>query len=248
MLSSSTKMASEEYTEIFYSKPSWKRCFLIERLTGGTWTPPTLEFIDASHIRAGFRVLRVRACDAPSRFAVTDGVIRDDNSGALFEIGDGGRYVLEHGGRRVGEADMDECKQVLDRPHDTHIAIRFKAADDWQGAYLLAAVDGGEWPKAPGLPMERKGDWFEIGLKAQRAVFAVSDGGERWHSNMGKNFRVGTPGLFLLEDASVKRVGVAPQDIAAENAREAMAAAPAKMNTVNIDALSAAKGVRAGGN
>lgn len=223
-----------EWIEVFHSKPSMAHCYLLEKLPSGAFTTPSAanELVDASHIRPGFRVFRL-----PARritFALTNGTSRnwEDNHGANYTIDAvAGRYVIEHGIRRVGDADGAECVQAALRTADNHVQIRFRA-DLWGACFCAYQAAGEAWTPAPGAQMRRLNDahgahgakHFEIVVRARALQCAFNDGAQIWDSNLTRNYRIGHPGKYDVTDGKVVYRGPADQDMG--NAVDAPAAAP----------------------
>lgn len=210
----------DKWFEIFHSKPSMKHCYLLEKLPSGEFTDPSPlnELVDASHIREGFRVIRLPA--RRIEFALTNGTARrwEDNNGANYVLDSvPGRYVVEHGIRRVGDTNAAECVQAALRTDDEYIQLEFRA-DLWQSCFCSYQGDGDPWTPAPGVEMtsiektDMQGKFFQIEVKAKKLECAFNDGGDTWDSNMGKNYRVGHPGKFAVADGQVHYVSPAEKD------------------------------------
>ena len=213
----------DSYVEVFYSKPMWKRCYLIERTPYGTWETPheDRQFVDASHIRDAFRVLRMEAPaeGSPLEFAVTDGKNRiDSNHGKGYKISCSGRFILEHGGRRVGDENVMECRQAVRYPKDRFVALTFTNNERWTKASVIVSIDGGAWDDEPGREMMKNGSGFLIQLQGSRLEFAFTDG-VNWDSNESRNYRVGTPGHYKVGGGILERCGRAPADERADQER-----------------------------
>lgn len=217
MASTHTPVAAE-WIEVFHSKPSMARCYLLEKLPSGEFTSPSRQnqLRDASHIRDGFRVYRL-----PSRhieFVLTNGSDRlwEDNHGRNYIIDAPGRYVVEHGIRRVGESNPRESIQMMCRPDDQWIHILFRA-DLWEACLCNYKVDDKEWTTAPGEPMKtvvnphQDGKWFELQVKGNQIEFAFNDGGEIWDSNLRNNYKIGHPGKYIVTGGKV--VYIEPADL-----------------------------------
>lgn len=223
----------DQWIEIFHSKPSMKRCFLLEQLPNGQYTDPSLSnmLVDASYIREGFRVYRTRS--RRLEFVLTNGSNRewqDDNGRNYIIDAIPGRYVVEHGIRRVDDADNTACRQAVLRPNDTHIHLVFRA-DLWEKCFCNFRVDDKEWTPTPGQEMivgtgpsgdttdapEKDGKYFFIVVKGQRLVCAFSDGGENWDSKQGFNYMVGLPGRYHVYGGEVKYVSPAFTDLQKED-------------------------------
>lgn len=198
---------SSTYVEIFHSKPSWSLAY-IQRLLSPTppsWASvsPSDALTDASHIREKFRVHRLDLRSLPGqtlRFTVTNGTLRDwdgppDNPAGWFEISAGGRYVVEHGMRRVGDVG-EECVRLLEHPLDTWVEVAF-VAELWERCFFAFQRDGEDWVPKPGVEMtlvkgagERR---FEVAVRAKGCTFAFNNGKvgdeEVWDSNHGQNVR-----------------------------------------------------------
>lgn len=202
-----------------------RNCFLLEKLADGTFIDPSPknQLRDASHIRPGFRVFRL-----PCRrieFVLTNGTNRnwEDNGGNNYVIDSvPGRYVIEHGIRRVGESDKNECAQILLRPEDRFIQVSFRA-DLWADCYLSYQKDGGAWTEPPGQLMtvsKREGGakWFDISVPALTLACAFNDGGENWDSNLKNNYLMGCPGKYIVSDGTVTYVSPSDKDLERERA------------------------------
>lgn len=212
------------WMEIFHSKPSMQRCHFIERHSNGEWSTPSIDnqLQDAGHIRSGFRVIRRRA--TPVEFALTDGTDRnwDDNDGKYYKLDAmPGRYVVEHGIRRVGEPNVDECRQAVLRRDDKYIHICFRA-DLWERCFANFQADANEWTEAPGEEMTlvpndelngQNGRRFELIIKAKRLVVAFNNGNGVWDANHGDNYRIGLPGKYVFQDGCASYVGPSDLDV-----------------------------------
>lgn len=210
--------APYKWIEIFHSKPSMAHCYLLEKGADGKFTAPSRqnELQDASHIRDGFRVMRLIA--RRIEFVLTNGTNRawEDNGGQNYIVSEPGRYVVEHGIRRVGDANDEECFQSVLRSQDCYIQLQFRA-DLWEQCCCNYQKDGGEWTDPPGVAMELKksdteGRFYELEVQAKRIMCAFNDGGEIWDSNLGKNYRVGCPGKYSVTDGQVKYICAADKD------------------------------------
>lgn len=216
-------------------------CYLLEKLPSGTFASPSIanELVDASHIRAGFRVFRL-----PSRhieFVLTNGTSRnwEDNHGANYVIDAvPGRYVIEHGIRRVGDADPQECIQATLRKDDQYIQVEFRA-DLWEKCFCAYKANEDPWTPAPGVemkPIERhgvEGKYFHLEVKAKSFQCAFNDGGEIWDSNLRQNYKIGNPGKYMVKDSKV--VYVSPADKDKENPVTVPAPAPSVVDSVVSD-------------
>lgn len=208
--------------EIFYSKPSLTRCYLLEKHESGEFSKPSSknELIDASHIRDGFRAFRSRA--KAIEFVLSDGSDRncDNNNGDNYRLsGDPGRYVVEHGIRRVGEANGDECYQAVVRHADKYVHLCFRA-DLWERCFAYFSRDGGDWGSAPGEEMTLVGSVdagaarnFELIVRAKRLEVAFNDGSDVWDANDGNNYRIGLPGKYVLSDGKAVHKGPTDKDL-----------------------------------
>jgi Carbohydrate binding domain (family 25) len=200
-------MAPPQYVEIFHSKPSWQPAYIQRRDASSRtgWAAPRAvdAMSDAAHIREKFRVYRLDLAEVPGgrlAFTVTDGSDRDwdgppENPRGWYEIAEGGRYVVEHGLRRVGDVG-EECERVMRFPGDKFVQVAF-VAELWERCFFAYQPDGGKWVEKPGVEMalaegckERK---FEVTVEAKGCVFALNNGGEGenevWDSNHGQNVR-----------------------------------------------------------
>lgn len=186
-------------------------CYLLEKLPSGDFTRPSPEneLVDASYIRPGFRVLRLPA--RRIEFMLTNGTSRnwENNHGANYTIDAvPGRYVIEHGIRRVGDANAAECTQAALRTHDEYVQVLFRA-DLWGACFCTYKADDDPWTPAPGVEMklvrqgEEEGKVFELVLKAKEVQCAFNDGGEIWDSNLRQNYRIGHPGKYAVRDGKV---------------------------------------------
>lgn len=209
--------------EIFYSKPSLSRCYLLEKLDNDTFSKPTSRniLLDASHIREGFRVFRCRA--KPIEFILSDGTNRncDDNNGVNYKLcGDPGRYVVEHGIRRVGDANNDECYQHVVRHTDKYIHLCFRA-DLWDRCYAYFQRNGGDWGTEPGEEMtlvgsaegEQAARNFELIIRAKRLAVTFTNGNDVWDANGGNNYRIGVPGKYVIGDGKAVYQGPTEKDL-----------------------------------
>lgn len=214
------KPSDTKWMEIFHSKPSMQRCYFLEKFPSGEFSVPCVNNMlrDASHIRSGFRVIRRKATRV--EFVLTDGSSRnwDDNNGANYVIdGVPGRYVVEHGIRRVGEADERECEQATLRYGDRFIQICFRA-DLWKSCYALFQRNGGDWTPSPGIEMTRilrpgqLGRNFELVIEAQILTVAFNNGADIWDSNNGKNYLIGTPGKYIIADGQARYMSPSDKD------------------------------------
>lgn len=204
-----------------------KHCYLLEKLPDGQFTTPSLSnrLVDASHIRDGFRVFRL-----PFRrieFVLTNGTSRnwEDNNGKNYVIDAPGRYVIEHGIRRVDDANPGECYQMVFRPNDAFIQIEFRA-DLWNTCYCSYEKDGQGWTSGSGEKMtsvtkDTPGKYFEIVIEAKRAACAFNDGGEIWDSNLRKNYLIGCPGKYIVADGAVKYISPSDRDLEAASTSNA---------------------------
>eukprot|EP00177_Eucheuma_denticulatum_P006804 GFKZ01012371.1.p1 GENE.GFKZ01012371.1~~GFKZ01012371.1.p1 ORF type:complete len:281 (-),score=33.45 GFKZ01012371.1:275-1117(-) len=214
-----TPTPTVDWIEIFHSKPSMKNMYLQEKLPDGTFTPPTpsSRLVDASHIRPAFRVYRTPA--RPIEFMLTNGTDRnwEDNHGANYHVSTPGRYVVEHGIRRVDDANTLECIQAVLRTADQWIQLEFRA-DLWEKCFCSYQKDGQPWTAAPGVEMtfvekpNVEGKYFQIAIKAQTLHCAFNDGGEIWDSNMRNNYIIGHPGKYDIKDGAVIYVQPADND------------------------------------
>lgn len=210
----------DKWIEIFHSKPSMAHCYLLEKLSSGTFTDPNPanELVDASHIREGFRVIRLPA--RRIEFALTNGSSRawEDNNGNNYVIDSvPGRYVVEHGIRRVGDANPDECIQAAMRKNDEYIQFEFRA-DLWDKCFCSYKADTDPWTPAPGVEMkplvkkDTQGKFFQLEIKAKKFACAFNDGADNWDSNMRNNYRVGHPGKYSVADGRVRYERPADKD------------------------------------
>lgn len=194
-------------------------CYLLEKLPDSSFTKPSAQnqLRDASHIRDGFRVFRLPF--RPIEFVLTNGTDRnwEDNNGHNYTIQQPGRYVVEHGIRRVADADANECFQTLCRPLDKFIQISFRA-DLWRTCYCSYQRDDLEWTKAPGelmkmLSTPSEGRHFEIVVEASRMACAFNDGGENWDSRLNKNYLIGCPGKYQVSAGVVRYISPSDPDL-----------------------------------
>lgn len=189
-----------QWVEIFHSRPSWRRAYLQARVgDGSTWSNPRdAPLVDAGHIRDGFRVYRaVLEPGQTIRFVITNGTARDwdgpPDGADSFTIDHGGRYVVQHGLRHVGEADELECATAVFYPNDKFVTVDF-VAELWENCFCAYSVDGNDWTQPPGQQMQlvstapRK---FSITIPAKTLMFAFNNGGDPavWDSNHDKNVR-----------------------------------------------------------
>lgn len=199
-------MSSPHYVEIFHSKPSWQPAYIVRRdaASESGWATPTASdaLIDASHIREKFRVARIDLRDEKDgvlRFTITNGSERDwdgppDNPTGWYEVSEGGRYVVEHGIRRVGDVS-EECERVMRWKDDRCVQVEF-VAELWERCFFAYQPEGGDWVVKPGVEMalakgggERK---FSVTVEAPKGCqFAFNNGldgeAEVWDSNHGEN-------------------------------------------------------------
>ncbi len=113
-----------QYFEIFHSKPSWGTTYVQRRdassSTGWANPSPADALVDATHIREQFRVYRGDLRDVKGgrlEFVLSNGGPRDwevppDSPEGWFVIEGSGRYVIEHGCRRVGDVDFDSVHEI----------------------------------------------------------------------------------------------------------------------------------------
>lgn len=237
----------EGWIEIFHSKPSMKHCYLLEKLSDGTFSSPARsnELKDADHIREGFRVFRLPARRV--EFVLTNGSNRnwEDNFGANYIVDSPGRYVVEHGIRRVGDANSAECVQATLRTEDQYIQIEFRA-DLWEKCFCCYQANDEPWTPAPGVEMillekDVEGRFFQIELKAERLTCAFNDGGEIWDSNLRKNYKIGHPGKYNMIDGKVVYMEPADRDKANPTAAVSL---PKSVNTP-VNTASTANAIRA---
>lgn len=209
-----------EWIEVFHSKPSMQHCYLLEKLPSASFTSPcpANELRDASHIRPGFRVFRFPA--RRIEFVLTNGTNRnwEDNHGANYTIDAvPGRYVIEHGIRRVADSDPAECIQATLRAQDQFVQVEFRA-DLWDRCFCAYKADDHPWTPSPGLQMNRlqkervQGKYFTIDVKAHTFQCAFNDGGEIWDSNLRQNYKIGHPGKYAVVDGNVVYVSPADKD------------------------------------
>lgn len=227
---------SDKWMEFFYSKPSMAQCYFLEKLPSGEFAKPSEanQLRDASHIRPGFRVMRRHATHV--EFALTNGTDRnwDDNSGLNYVVdGVPGRYVVEHGIRRVSDVDVASCTQDVMRRHDQFVHLRFRA-DLWARCFCNLQGDGTEWTTAPGVEMslmERPnvdGRNFELVVRAQRLAVAFNDGEDVWDGNSGSNYLVGLPGFYdISSDKGVVYLGPSEKDLKENPSGSFASSAPA---------------------
>jgi len=215
-----TSPPRQDWIEIFYSRPSWTKCFIVYKADDAAeFTENGVHTMtDAEHIREGFRVFRIRGVHK-LQVALTNGTARqwDDNSGHYHHIEGPGRYVISGGVRRVDNADAEECERSL-RQTDNWIELLFEATL-WEKCYCSYAKDDSEdWVPAPGEAMQKSPDTGEFSLRipARKLVFAFNNGGEYWDNNGGRNFRVGLPGKYKVQDGAVQSRGVADADVRGE--------------------------------
>lgn len=208
----------EEWIEIFHSKPSMKHCYLLEKLPHGKFSSPARsnELKNADYIREGFRVFRLPA--RRIEFVLTNGSNRnwEDNYGANYIVDSPGRYVVEHGIRRVGDANAAECAQATLRTEDQYIQIEFRA-DLWEKCFCCYQVSDEPWTPAPGVEMRLvekgvEGRYFQIEVKAKSLSCAFNNGGEIWDSNLRKNYKMGHPGKYTMIDGRVVYLEPADKD------------------------------------
>lgn len=196
-----------------------KNCYFLEKLSTGEFTKPSLKtcLVDASHVREGFRVYRLEFRRV--EFMLTNGTDRnwEDNNGQNYVIDSPGRYVIEHGIRRVGEADATECYRTVCRPNDRFVELEFRA-DLWSCCYCSYQSDQKDWTPVPGEKMttvdkDMEGKYYTITVEAQRLAFAFNDGGEIWDSNMAKNYVVGNPGKYVVTDGGAHYQSASKKDL-----------------------------------
>ncbi|KAI0556527.1 alpha-amylase [Gracilaria domingensis] len=211
-------------------------CHLLEKLPDGTFSKPSLDnrLRDASHIRAGFRVFRL-----PFRrveFVLTNGTNRnwEDNNGHNYVIDVPGRYVVEHGIRRVADADANECVQTVFRPNDRFIQLCFRA-DLWDKCFCSFQSDDNEWTKPPGelmtlVPKDQPGRYFEISVEASRMACAFNDGGENWDSRLNNNYLIGCPGKYEVSGGAATYVSPSDKDLKAMPTRKPCRCLPLRVS------------------
>lgn len=214
------ELSTQKWIEVFHSKPYMRDCYMLEKLEDGAFSKPSPQTTlrDASHIRDGFRVFRM-----PFRrieFVLTNGTDRnwEDNNGENYIIDAPGRYVVEHGIRRVDDADHHECYQTVIRLNDCFIQIYFRA-DLWDKCYCSFQIGDGEWTIAPGREMlllskRQPGRYFELVVKAPRLACAFNDGGDNWDSRMKNNYLIGCPGKYNICDGTVNYISPSDEDLA----------------------------------
>jgi hypothetical protein len=223
------------YVEIFQSKPSWRNAYVLVRESETSWSDPRARpLVDASHVRAAFRVHRtaLKPGSPPLRFVVTNGskhardwdAPADAAAGGVYEVHEPGRYVVEGGKiRRVGDADAAECARA--GSDDRWVQVRF-AAELWERCFFAYRADGAdEWVPAPGEQMElitERPRVFEVAVLARSVEFAFNDGGGEaaiWDSNKGRNFMITLPGMYEVTEGEVRCLGRADNDEREERAK-----------------------------
>lgn len=213
-------LTPDKWIEIFHSKPSMEHCYLLEKLSSGSFTDPSPsnELVDAAHIREGFRVIRLPA--RRIEFVLTNGSSRawEDNNGKNYVIDSiPGRYVVEHGIRRVDDANPAECAQAAMRKADKYVQVEFRA-DLWEKCFCSYKADADPWTPAPGVEMkliekkDMQGRFFRIEVEAEKFACAFNDGADNWDSNMRSNYRVGHPGKYSVADGRVHYIEPADKD------------------------------------
>lgn len=217
----SEKPSEVKWMEIFHSKPSLKRCFFLEKLPSSEFAKPCPENMlqDASDVRAGFRVIRRVATRV--EFVLTDGTSRnwDDNNGTNYILDAiPGRYVVEHGIRRVDDADDNACHQTVMRYKDRYIHICFRA-DLWEKCYACFQRNRTDWTTSPGCEMTcinrpgRPGRNFELVVEAKSLNVAFNNGSDIWDSNNGSNYLIGFPGKYVIADGCAKYISPTDKDL-----------------------------------
>ncbi|CAN8073528.1 unnamed protein product [Agarophyton chilense] len=228
-----------------------RHCYLLEKLADGTFSTPSPDnrLRDASHIRHGFRVFRL-----PFRriqFVLTNGTNRnwEDNNGNNYVIDVPGRYVVEHGIRRVADADASECFQTVCRPNDRYIQLSFRA-DLWQKCYCSCQIDNHQWTKPPGkqmtlVPNQQQARYYELVIEASRMACAFNDGGENWDSRLNNNYLIGCPGKYQVSDGTVRYISPSDNDLQLMPMPEkpicAHPAQPGQSTSISSDACTVAK-------
>eukprot|EP00188_Purpureofilum_apyrenoidigerum_P005439 Plantae.Rhodophyta-Purpureofilum_apyrenoidigerum.ctg7076.p1 GENE.Plantae.Rhodophyta-Purpureofilum_apyrenoidigerum.ctg7076~~Plantae.Rhodophyta-Purpureofilum_apyrenoidigerum.ctg7076.p1 ORF type:complete len:239 (-),score=35.57 Plantae.Rhodophyta-Purpureofilum_apyrenoidigerum.ctg7076:151-813(-) len=192
------------WIEIFHSLPSWKRCFVVFKKDEREWVPnATYELVDAAHIRDGFRVFRVQA--KKLEFYLTNGskLGRDDNTGKNYHIGMPGRYVCGQGVFfRVSDADETECERFL---YHSDIEIVFRPPKDMKKVYAMYKDSNSEWTPAPGKEMSTDRDGsFSVVIPTRTTEVAFTDGKDFWDSNMSRNYIIGAPGKYVVNNGYIK--------------------------------------------
>ncbi|KAJ8905861.1 hypothetical protein NDN08_002366 [Rhodosorus marinus] len=205
------------WIEIFHSMPSWDRCFIVFRKDGKEWKKNArYELRDASDIKPGFRVFRVKAWTL--EFYLTNGSSRnwENNSGKNYSIEESGRYLVSYKSMsRVGEADIGSCIRAM-RKHDRFIELIYQPPTSWLGCSIIYSKDNEQWLEAPGEAMIRikskDPQLFMLRTEAHHMNFAFFDGVEEWDSNMDENYKVGLPGKYFIRDGVCKYVGPSEMD------------------------------------
>jgi len=210
------------YIEVFHSKESWRICTISYSADGRPWVPfNRFCLIDASAVRPGFRVFRIRASTLSFRLSNGRGT-GDSANDSAYVAPSPGRYVADNGLTRVGEADVGAClaaeRAAAGEAH-TWIEVAVRPDAKWPQAWATVAVDGGEWSALPGLRLRERlvgGErWCWTRVRGTRAEFALHDGGEEWDNADGSNYVVGWPGKWIVAGGQCQYAGPADADVAA---------------------------------
>lgn len=180
------------YIEVFHSKQSWRICTISYSADGRPWVPfNRFCLIDASEVRPGFRVFRIRASSLTFRLSNGRGT-GDSANDMAYTAPSPGRYVADNGLTRVGDADVGACvaaERTTARETHNWIELSVRVDAKWPQAWATVAVDGGEWSALPGLRLrERLVDgerWCWTRVRGSRAEFALHDGGDEWDNGGG---------------------------------------------------------------
>eukprot|EP00170_Pyropia_yezoensis_P001192 contig_5351_g1196 len=215
------------YIEVFHSKQSWRICTISYSADGRPWVPfNRFCLIDASEVRPGFRVFRIRASSLTFRLSNGRGT-GDSANDMAYTAPSPGRYVADNGLTRVGDADVGACvaaERTTARETHNWIELSVRVDAKWPQAWATVAVDGGEWSALPGLRLrERLVDgerWCWTRVRGSRAEFALHDGGDEWDNGGGGNYVVGWPGKWVVAGGECNYLGPADADLAAIAAAE----------------------------
>lgn len=175
------------------------------------------QLIDASDVRPGFRVFRIRATRLEFKFANGKRTDIEDNSGKNYVIESPGRYVVVTGSgcRRVSDAQIADCLRPM-RPHDKYVELLFEANPTWRNCFATFCMEGEhdlDWHKQPMELRSEPGVWF-LRIEAKHGVkCAFTDGGSEWDSNSNLNYQIKLPGKYLIGKRHIVYLGVSDLDI-----------------------------------
>lgn len=141
-----------------------------------------------------------------------------------------GRYIIESGCRRVGDAQIADCLQAL-RKRDRFVELTFRPARTWRGCfvtYAAAGADAGKDGADHAAQIDAVPQWFMVPMQraalrdscwvatldARRGVdCAFTDGADEWDSNGGANFLTRVPDRYSVEGGQLRYGGVSELDL-----------------------------------